>query len=184
MIRKAVIRDVIAIKKLIEPHGTSGDMLPVSLSELYDRLRSFFVYEDDKGKIGGTAALHVTWGFHANDPDSLNPQSDGEGPGRNRNEQGKTPAGGLAEIRSLCVDEEHRKRDIGRRLVSACIEDAKTLGVTRIFVLTYIPDFFKKIGFAEVEKSTLPHKVWSHCLKCVHFPDCNEIAMIRDVGEE
>jgi amino-acid N-acetyltransferase len=32
-----------------------------------------------------------------------------------------------------------------------------------------------------VDKSALPHKIWSDCLKCVKFPDCDEIALVKDL---
>ncbi len=177
MIRKAEVKDVQEIKRLIDPYGRSGDMLPVSLSEIFDKLRSFFVYESDGGKIVGTAALHVTWGNMAADP-VFNRSRDREGEDLIKNNSHEIKIdGGIAEIRSLCVDETFRNRGIGGELVRTCLEDARPLGVTRVFVLTYIPDFFEKTGFSHVDKSTLPHKVWSHCLKCVHFPNCEEVAM-------
>ena len=87
----------------------------------------------------------------------------------------------LAEIRSLAVVEEMQGRGIGSILVEKCMEDALALGIEKVFTLTYRPGFFKRHAFAEVDKAMLPHKVWKACLDCVHFPDCNEIAMIREV---
>lgn len=83
----------------------------------------------------------------------------------------------LAEIRSLVVDAEFRGRGLGRHLVEACVSEAVTLGIYRIFVLTDQIGFFSKMGFSEVPKDTLPHKIWADCLNCLNFPDCNEIAM-------
>lgn len=87
----------------------------------------------------------------------------------------------LAEVRSLAVLSEHQHKGIGGFLVEKCMEDAKSLGIGKVFTLTYRPGFFNRHGFTEVDKSALPHKVWKACLDCVHFPDCNEIAMIREV---
>ncbi len=84
----------------------------------------------------------------------------------------------LAEVRSLTVLEEERRRGIGSELVKACLREAKRLGIRKVFALTYEPSFFRKFGFEIVDKASLPHKVWSDCLKCVKFPDCDEIAMI------
>ena len=88
----------------------------------------------------------------------------------------------LAEIRSLAVREEDRKKGIGAKLVKACLEEAKTLQIRSVFALTYQPEFFEKLGFKKVDKSMLPHKIWTDCLKCVKFPDCDEIAVVKEVG--
>lgn len=84
----------------------------------------------------------------------------------------------LAEVRSVAVAEDAGKRGVGTQVVQACIDEAKLLGLKRVFCLTYKPNFFAKFGFRIVDKSELPHKVWGDCLKCVKFPDCDEIAMI------
>lgn len=87
----------------------------------------------------------------------------------------------LAEIRSLAVMEEHQGSNYGAMLVHKCLEDASNLGVKKVFALTYVSRFFSKLGFKEIEKSTLPHKIWADCLKCPKFPDCDEIAMMREL---
>lgn len=87
----------------------------------------------------------------------------------------------LAEVRSVAVAEGVGRRGIGTQVVSACLEEARVLGLKRLFCLTYKPDFFAKFGFVVVDKSELPHKVWGDCIKCVKFPDCDEIAMILDL---
>lgn len=88
---------------------------------------------------------------------------------------------GLAEVKSLSVNKDAQKSGIGKKLVKKCIVDAKKIGVTKVFALTYVPDFFLKSGFNIVEKETLPHKIWSDCIDCPFFPDCNEIAVIKDI---
>ncbi|MFH1782476.1 MAG: N-acetyltransferase [Candidatus Omnitrophota bacterium] len=87
----------------------------------------------------------------------------------------------LAEVKSLAVSENAKKKKIGSSLVKATFEDAKSLGVKRVFALTYVPDFFEKFGFKKVEHAELPHKIWSECIKCVKFPDCQETALVKDV---
>jgi amino-acid N-acetyltransferase len=87
----------------------------------------------------------------------------------------------LAEIRSLCVAESSRKKGIGRMLVEVCIEEAKQLNIPRIFLLTYQDMFFTKCGFILVDKKELPQKIWSDCIRCPKFPECDEIAMIRHI---
>lgn len=89
----------------------------------------------------------------------------------------------LAEIRSVAVAEETGRKGVGTEVVNACIEEAKMLGLKRLFCLTYKPDFFARFGFRIVDKSELPHKVWGDCIKCAKFPDCDEIAMIMDLPQ-
>ncbi len=88
----------------------------------------------------------------------------------------------LAEIRSLAVAEENGRRGIGTALVKACIDEACSLGITKVFTLTKKPGFFEKQSFEEVDRSQLPHKIWAACVKCVKFPDCDEIAFVRTLG--
>ena len=87
----------------------------------------------------------------------------------------------LAEIKSLAVREGHRGAGLGGQLVQECLAEAKSLGVPRIFVLTYIPDYFARFGFQQVAKSDLPQKVWSECIRCPKFPDCGEVGMVLDL---
>lgn len=87
----------------------------------------------------------------------------------------------LAEIKSLAVREDCRGQGIGLSLVEACLREANELGVKKVFVLTYACGFFSKLGFEEVEKSQLPHKVWRECINCVKFPSCDETAMWMDL---
>ncbi len=85
---------------------------------------------------------------------------------------------GLAEIRSLAVHKEKTGKGIGSGLVRHCLDEASALGAEKVFVLTYQPDFFKKLGFVPVDKKELPHKIWTDCLNCVKFPDCDESSLI------
>jgi amino-acid N-acetyltransferase len=126
-------------------------MLSRSLSELYDNLRDYYIYQEEgQGQILGTCAMHICWED-------------------------------LAEIRSLVVREEYNRRGIGTKLIEACLSEAISLGLYRIFALTYKPDFFRKFGFKVVDKSTLPHKIWADCIKCVKFPECDEMAVLLEV---
>ena len=150
-IRKARITDVREIQKLIEHSAKKGEMLPRSLSELYDNLRDYVVYwEKGRDDIIGTCAMHICWED-------------------------------LAEIRSLVVQEESRRQGIGSRLIEACLSESLSLGIFRIFALTYQPDVFRKQGFKVVDKARLPHKIWADCVKCVKFPECDEIAVLLEL---
>ena len=149
MIRKAQIKDVKEIQKLLTHYASKGDMLSRSLAELYEAVRDFYVYEAD-GRLLGASALHIVWED-------------------------------LAEIRSVAVVEDAGRQGVGTQVVQACIDEARTLGLKRLFCLTYKPNFFAKFGFQIVDKSQLPHKVWGDCIKCPKFPDCDEIAMAMDL---
>jgi amino-acid N-acetyltransferase len=88
----------------------------------------------------------------------------------------------LAEVRSLAVLETAQKRGIGKKLVEACIQEARDLGVAKVYALTYRPGFFEQLGFDQVPKETLPHKIWGDCLKCPQFPNCDEDAVMMEIA--
>lgn len=83
------------------------------------------------------------------------------------------------EIRSLAVAESSKTHGVGRRLVETLITEACDYALDAIFAFTYVPDFFGKMGFEEVERGALPLKAWKDCLRCPKFQSCDEIAMIR-----
>ena len=85
----------------------------------------------------------------------------------------------LAEIRSLIVDPSWQNRGVGRALIEAALQEAELLKIKKILALTYKWEFFKKLGFIEIAKESLPdHKIWADCIKCKHFPVCNEVSLI------
>jgi amino-acid N-acetyltransferase len=88
----------------------------------------------------------------------------------------------LGEIRSLAVLPAHTRQGIGCRLVEVCENEARKLGLKRVFTLTYQEKFFAGLGYRTIDKGELPHKVWGECLKCVKFPNCDEIAMIKNLS--
>jgi amino-acid N-acetyltransferase len=151
-IRRAVVGDVKAIHRIINHYADQGLLLPRSLSEFYDHLRDFFVLENDYERH----SIHGVCGLGICWED-------------------------LAEIKSLAVSEEQQGKGFGSQLVEACLEDARSLGLKRAFTLTYIPDFFASLGFKEIEKPSLPHKIWADCLKCPKFPHCDETALMIDL---
>ena len=142
-----MVKDIPAIKSIIDTYAKQEMMLQRSLSELYEFTRSFYVYEDNN-EIIGCCALQVSWED-------------------------------MAEVMSFAVKAEYRDKGIGTKLVNACLEEAKGLGVNNVFTLTYAVPFFEKQGFETIDKQMLPHKVWSGCIKCPKFPNCDEIAMMK-----
>lgn len=88
---------------------------------------------------------------------------------------------GLAEVKSLAVDKKEAGKGIGKRLVKAAIKEAKALKAEKVFCLTYVPNFFKQFGFKKISRQKLPHKIWTECLKCPKFPDCDEQSMMLNL---
>ncbi len=149
-LRKATLLDVKKIHALLQEYAKKGDLLARPLTLLYERVREFFVFEEED-KIIGCAALSIVWED-------------------------------MAEIRSLAVAEEYQKQKLGKKLVEVCINEAKNLKIKTLFTLTYRPGFFQKLGFHEIDKKQLPHKIWSDCIHCPQFPDCNETALILNIS--
>ena len=152
MIRKATIKDIKAIHALLQQYGRKGELLPRPLSVLYDHVRDFTVYVDDKDAgVLGCCALQFCWDD-------------------------------LAEIRSLAVHPEHLGKRVGSKLVEHVLLEAKSFKMQKVFALTYRPDFFKRFGFQQIDRSELPIKIWADCIMCIKFPDCDEIAMMKKIG--
>lgn len=84
----------------------------------------------------------------------------------------------LAELKSLAVSDACQGRGYGRALVQQCVDEADSLGVRRVFALTYVPGLFEKMGFVRTDKALLPRKVWTECVNCSKFSNCTEIAVI------
>lgn len=88
----------------------------------------------------------------------------------------------LAEVRSLIVKEKYRGEKIGESLINLVVEEARNLEIQRVLSLTYRQSFFERLGFIEIPKESLPeHKIWTDCIKCKHFPTCNEVSLIKDL---
>ncbi len=149
MLRKARVGDVKTIHRMINLSSGKGEILPRSLMDIYGSLRDFFIYLDEEEKA--VAGVCAMNIIWEN----------------------------LAEIRSLYVEEAYRRQGIAKKLVEGCISEAITLGFYRVFTLTNRPDFFKRLGFKEVDRSALSEKIWSDCFRCSKYPDyCDEVAMI------
>lgn len=166
-IRKARIEDIPAVHRILSAYAEKGLLLPRSLSELYDHVRDFFVLEKTGAEIASVQKAlpgEAAGGFEV---------------------QGVCGLGicweDLAEIKSLAVIEGAKGQGFGRGLVNRCLEDARHLGIKKVFALTYLPAFFEALGFRRVEKALLPHKIWADCLKCPRFPDCDETAVMMEL---
>lgn len=88
----------------------------------------------------------------------------------------------LAEVRSLVVGKDFRGLKLGKQLVESCIKEAKKYGIEQLLSLTYEQGFFESCGFRVISKEEIPeHKIWADCIRCKHFPICDEIAMVIDL---
>jgi len=147
-LEKATLSDIPQMQALVQNEVKEGIILNRSEDEVATNIRSY-VLAKDEGKLVGYTALHI----HSRR---------------------------VAEIRSLIVDEKFRGEKIGQKMITFTLDEAKTLGVTEeVLVLTYLPQFFEKLGFVEINKESIPeHKIWADCIKCIHFPVCNEIALV------
>jgi amino-acid N-acetyltransferase len=152
MLRKARVGDVKTIHRIINMSSDKGEILPRSLMDIYGSLRDFFIYFDEEEKA--VAGICAMNIIWEN----------------------------LAEIRSLYIEEKYRRQGIAKKLVEGCISEAITLGFYRMFTLTNRPDFFERLGFKEVDRSTLSEKIWSDCFRCSKYPDyCDEVAMVVEL---
>ncbi|MES0372425.1 MAG: N-acetyltransferase [Mariprofundaceae bacterium] len=88
----------------------------------------------------------------------------------------------LAEVRSLVVSESHQGLGIGKLLVDSCEKLASGLGLERLFALTYVEKFFGHLGYVVVPKESLPDKIWTACIHCEKFSNCDEIAMEKKLS--
>jgi len=150
LIRPALLQDAKKMQGLIKNYADQDLMLHRALSELYETIRQYFVYEE-RGEILGCVGLHITWED-------------------------------LGEVRALAVDSRVAGRGIGSALLEQALEEARRLGLPRVFTLTYVPGFFERHKFAPFDKAEFPHTVWSECVRCHKFPDCDETAMIIDLA--
>ena len=150
---KATLLDIEAMQELVTQEVKDGIILERNQDEVATNIRSYVLAKVDD-KLVGYTALHI-----------------------------HSPR--LAEIRSLIVSKKYRGEQIGKKIVLFALEEAKTLGVEEeVLVLTYLPEFFKKMNFVEIAKESIPeHKIWTDCIKCIHFPVCNEISLVYKLAD-
>jgi len=84
----------------------------------------------------------------------------------------------LVEIRSLVVNPNKQKSGLGKLVVEELINTAKQTNAKRLMALTYSVEFFKKLGFEVVDKAIFPEKIWSICVNCYKFKNCDETAVV------
>jgi len=151
MVRKAALSDVEQMHRLINSYASQGVMLPKTLLQLYENLRDYTVVTDPQGKE--LAGCGALHIYWEN----------------------------LAEIRALAVAPDTAKRGVGSMMVTALIKEARSMGIARVFLFTYVPDFFARFGFMKTDHSSMPLKVFNECFQCPKFNTCDEIAMVMDL---
>lgn len=149
MIRSATLADIKDIHQLISEQAKTGSILPRAMSDLYTQVREFLVRPLDDSED-----LLGCGALHIVWED-------------------------LAEIRSLAVRTSHQRQGIGSELIQALLEEARTMGIVKVFVLTDRVALFERLGFEQMDKGLLPHKIWADCIKCTKFPNCDEVALVR-----
>jgi amino-acid N-acetyltransferase len=154
-VRKARVDDIPDIYDLLRALAKKGLLLPRSFANLYEMVQTLYVARDP----ANPKVLAGTASLQVAWED-------------------------LAEVRSLAVIEEFRGTGLGRALTQALEADARALRIKRMFVLTYVPVFFEKLGYTQVSLEELPQKIWSVCFNCVHYPNCQEIALVKDFPVE
>jgi amino-acid N-acetyltransferase len=151
-VRKARMRDVPALLRLINGYASQGIMLPRNEFEISESIRDFSVLSAGNDLIG-CAALHF---------------------------YGPT----MAEVRSLAVLPSSKGSGAGRMLMEALEREAVEFDLDALFAFTYVPGFFSKLGYHQVDRGELPLKAWKDCLRCPKFQACDEIAVLKLLKED
>ncbi len=157
-IRQARLADAERVFRFIL--GNSDLLVPRSLGNVVENIDRFFVAEVGEALVG-CAAYQV------------------------HPEIGDVQAA-TVEIQSVAVDAAHRKLGIGRALVEAVVARSAQFGPREVLVLTFAPEFFTKLGFHEIPKTRVMHKLYTGCINCTKHTNpftCPEIAMKRDLPQ-
>ena len=149
---KPNVLDIKNMQDLVYEDVENGNILDRNSNEMATTIRSYIcVKKQNNDEIIGFVALHI----HTID---------------------------LAEIRSLVVKKEHRKHGIAKILIQKAIDEAKEINLKRLLVLTYKKELFESFNFVEIPKESIPEtKIWADCIKCKHFPICDEVSLTLDI---
>ena len=152
-IRSANVTDVPAIHALIGSYAELDRMLFRSIADIYENLQLFTVAIEGSDNDGSACRVIVCCALQVVWSD-------------------------LAEIKSLAIDKACMDKGIGRAIVNSTFDQARRMGLKKVFTLTLEPGFFEKLGFQQVTKESLPMKVWSDCAKCAKQDRCDETALL------
>jgi amino-acid N-acetyltransferase len=148
-VRKARLPDVGAMYQIINHYADQQLMLPKTRLQLYENLRDYTVATEDLDP----SRVIGCGALHIYWED-------------------------LAEIRALAVAQDAAKKGTGSVLVDQLLKEAGELGISQVFLFTYVPDFFRRFGFVQTEHRAMPLKVFNECFHCPKFNTCDEVAMV------
>ena len=150
-VRKASMQDIPALLELINGYAAKGIMLPRTEFEMSENMRDFMVAYAGH-QLVGCGALH----FYS-----------------------PTIGEEICGFTLCRGGGSHKTNGIGRMVVDSLVYEAKLYALDALFAFTYVPGFFARVGFNEVERGELPLKAWKDCLRCAKFECCDEIAVMR-----
>jgi len=153
-VRHATLRDAERVFGLI--NANRDQLVPRSLGNIVENIDRFVIAEYD-GDMTGCASYQV------------------------HPEIGRAESA-TVEIVSVAVKDQFRRQGIGRLLVNAILERMRRFEPREAIVLTFAPEFFRALGFAEVPKTKVMHKLYTGCINCTKHADpftCPEIAMVK-----
>jgi amino-acid N-acetyltransferase len=160
---KAQIRDVEEILELVNVFANSNLMLPRGPQYLYENIRDFVIASDRNVPVYSLTetreVLHLIvacGSLHVLWED-------------------------IAEVRALAIHPDYQHLGLGSKLVEFMKQEARQLGIKRLFTFTLTEDFFKTLGFKKIKRNSLPPKVWGECSRCPKYFQCDEIGMVLDL---
>ena len=154
--RPATLADAVPIYTLIHAH--QDDLIVRPMSDVIMNIDRFHVCED-AGRVIACAAWQIL--PEVGDPSKAS-----------------------VEIQSVAVSAPYRRHRVGSRLIRAVLARVETFAPTQAIVLTFAPAFFHSLGFHEVPKTSLMHKIYMGCINCTKYSNpftCPEIAMALDL---
>ena len=145
--------DIPGIQVLLNHYAKQGDLLPRTRADISENLEHFRIIKDPRQ--AKVVACGSLEHFTAE----------------------------LVEVRSLMVAPDIKRGGLGRKIVEHLINTARDRQVGRVMALTYVPEFFHKLGFHTVDKAIFPEKVWGICVNCYKFHNCDEIAVLLELNK-
>lgn len=152
-LRSATLRDAERIHALVHLH--KDELVPRPMGNIVENIDRFLIAELDGEMVGCTA--YQIW-----------PEIG-------------APLKATVEIQSVAVRLPFRRRGIGRLLVQGVIDRVSPFSPAEVMVLTLTPAFFASMGFHEIPKTHIMHKLYSGCINCTKHADpftCPEKAMV------